>query len=562
MSENQFVTYLDQFNVLSPNHSKIYDEYTLNSSRENYSFTISTKVEEHLKSIFNEKPQSVILTGNAGDGKTRICRLIYDEYSKDKLIEWPVEGIVEVTYKDQVLVIVKDLSELKEDVIVKILKDLQECVQTQHQQKKYYLIAANEGKLTKTLSKYDHLSFIREEILKRFSSYKENNSDFSIINLLDVTSSVYVEKVLEEWNKEDNWQTCQSCLKNKSCIIYLNHQRTAKQNIQQKIVEQYRLLDYLDTHITMREMLIHISYILTGGYTCKDIQNADYEKLEEQAKRIYYQNFYGHETGKEAFTEMKALRVFRTLDPGGYSHTLIDDFIINGDINGVSILEDFHKEIFNNDLDLQQGYFNKKLRLYREHSSLQDNAFIEEWIPRLRRKLFFELATNEFINTLHLLPFEYLEEYISLFGDKAKQSKIRRDLVNGLNRAFSNRLVKNEKTLSLKATNENLMIYGNFNNRQIELVEESDRADLDHRSSVFDLVVNSEVELPVNLAVFEYLMRLSGGGTHNILRQDVEILINTFKNELIKASELDEYNLEIYRLDRESGLYIEDEITL
>jgi len=67
MSENPFVTYLDQFNVLSPNHAKIYDEYTHDdSSKEyNYSFTISTKVEQYLRGVFTDNPRSIIQTGNA-----------------------------------------------------------------------------------------------------------------------------------------------------------------------------------------------------------------------------------------------------------------------------------------------------------------------------------------------------------------------------------------------------------------------------------------------------------------------------------------------------------------
>jgi hypothetical protein len=55
-------------------------------------------------------------------------------------------------------------------------------------------------------------------------------------------------------------------------------------------------------------------------------------------------------------------------------------------------------------------------------------------------------------------------------------------------------------------------------------------------------------------------MRLSSGGTHNILSQEVEILLNTFRNELIRISKPDMDVLEIYRLDRDSGVYVEHEL--
>ncbi|MGG3907718.1 hypothetical protein [Geobacillus stearothermophilus] len=123
MIGNPFVTYLDKFNVLSPNHSKIYDEYNREmETEESFDFTIATKIEEHLKNIFSNNPHSVILTGNAGDGKTRLCRLIHDQFSDKSLVNWPENGVVTVQYEKGTIKIVKDLSELKEEIIYGILQ--------------------------------------------------------------------------------------------------------------------------------------------------------------------------------------------------------------------------------------------------------------------------------------------------------------------------------------------------------------------------------------------------------------------------------------------------------
>ena len=562
MLVNPFVTYLDKFNVLSPNHSKIYDEYTHDDSAEqSFEFTISTKVESYLSSIFSNNPHSVILTGNAGDGKTRLCRLIHDQFSNCKLENWPEDGIITVKYEKGIIKIVKDLSELKEEIIYGILSELQQYVQNEHEERIFYLIAANEGKLTKVLSKYKDLDFIRQQIITRFDSYENNNHNLSVINLLDVTSSVYVGKVLEEWNDEKYWQVCNKCEKNKQCIIFLNHERTSRAEVREKMIGQYRILDYLETHITLREMLIHMSYVLTGGYVCADIWKADYKQVKEHARKVYYQNFYGIGVGEEAFSEMRALKVFKSLDPGIYSHFPIDDFIVNGDINGDPGLEEIHQQVFDNDLDMEFDHVRKKLQFYRNYGE-EDQEFLANWIPRLRRKLYFELDNKEYFNTLRLVPFEYVSEYIELFDNSQAQSKIRRDLVNGLNRAFSRRLVeKNRSSIQLRAANENLMIYGSFNRGQIDFHQESDRHDLDHLPSKFYLIVE-DVKLKINLSVFEYLMRLNAGGMLNILSQEVEILLNTFRNELIQISDQDELILEIYRLDREKGVYIPDELSI
>lgn len=554
---NSFVNYLDQFNVLSPNHSKIYDEYTYDQGEISFSFKIDTKVEDFLEELYNFRPQSVILTGNAGDGKTRLCRSIYNSFSTEKLKNWPDSGIIDLTFKHGTIRIVKDLSELKEEVIYEQLLGLQKSISTNHSDRLFYLIAANEGKLTKFLSQHNDLKPLKELVISRFQDYKENDESFSVFNLLDVTSSIYVEKVLNEWNKEENWTPCGNCGKKNNCIIYLNHRRTSKDSVRNRLVEQYRHLDYLGTHITMREMLIHISYLITGGYTCRDIENAEFEELKQQIEKPYYQNFYGHNVDHEAFSEMRALKLFRELDPGKYSISAIDDFILNGDISGDVVLEELHKELFNNDLDLYLGYFKKRLELYRDHNKDSNDQFIEEWISKLRRKFYFEFSRDDILNRKNLVPFQYINQYVEMFESKPKRLHIRKDLINGLNRAFSKKLVAQSN--QLYATNENLMIHSMVQSNSVKLEKEHGRNDIDHLPSKFYLYINS-ITLPIDLHVFEYLMRLNSGNTHNILKDDIEILLDTFKNEIIKQSEQDPYVLNILRLDYEKGLYIQDEI--
>ncbi|WP_028400575.1 hypothetical protein [Ectobacillus panaciterrae] len=563
MKGNPFVSYLEQFNILSPNHSKIYDEYTHGDEEFHYELKVDTKIEKHLIDIFQTEPRSIILTGNAGDGKTRLCRVVYDQLSTQNLLKWPPEGIVEVELPNGILRIVKDLSELRDDVIERELTNLQEYIASNHKDKVYYLIAANEGKLTKFLSQNDKLSFLRNEVKDRFSTHEKNNHIFSIYNLLNVTSSVYVEKVLQGWNNEENWKVCAQCSRNNNCVIYLNHERTSEDYIQKRLVEQYRLLDFLDTHITIREMLIHISYILTGGYTCKDVMNATPQQLLEQSKRVYYQNFYGHDCLSDKLSEMRAVKLFQELNPGDSSISAIDDFIINGDICGDSGLENLHEQMFSSDLDMQFGYFKKNLVLYRDHNNESGDSIVNFWINKLRRKLYFEVPTNYFVERTDMLPFKFVDNYQEIFGNKIKQQRIIKNLLNGLNRAFTKKLT--ERNGKLYVANENLLISDMFTpgrRNEVQLIQDSDREDLDYISSKYFLLINNSIKLPINLAMFEYLLRLSSGDLFHILKEDVDILIDTFKNELIQQSEPNGYSLDIFKLDKESGLYIEATIDL
>ncbi|MBE1444856.1 hypothetical protein [Paenibacillus sp. OAS669] len=549
---NSFVRYLDQFNVLSPNHSKIYDEYS--SSSDEYSIKIETKIEQFLIDIFLLNPRSVIMTGNAGDGKTRLCRSVYEKITGSKLEQWPESGIIDVPFDKGTIRIVKDLSELTESIIYEELDQLQSYMIDHHEKNVYFLIAANEGKLTKFLSQHPSLNDLYFQVRNRFLDYKNNDSELHLVNLQDVTSSIYAERILELWNKEENWTSCNACPKQNRCIISLNHRRMSQDRVMQRLVEQYRLIDCLGIHITMREILIHLSYVITGGLTCEDVLQADYEDMEKLSDLVYYENFYGTNIPESSTGEMGAIRHFKRLNPGEISISMIDDFLLNGDISGDDHVVNSHNEIFNEEVDMLFGYYRKLIDLYRTHNPHMDQKKIFEKMSKFRRKYFFE--TNEQNQDMRklLIPYRYFYRYLDGLSNKQSHSLIRRELIQGLNAAFSKKLVSRSET-QLFAVNENLMIHQVFSVNQIKLVEDAPRVDIDYEPSRFFISVNHETILEIKLPVFEYLLRLASGGLFVTLKQEVEILLNTFKNDLIKKSELEEYILSVFALDPQKGVY-------
>ncbi|MGQ7280418.1 hypothetical protein ACT91Q_21010 [Brevibacillus thermoruber] len=549
---NEFVNYLDQYNVLSPNHAKIYDEYT--DSKASFQFKIKTNIEDFIIKLFDKKPRSLILTGNAGDGKTRLCRTVYETFSGQTLTEWPECGIVDVPYGNGCIRIVKDLSELKEDIIFKELNSLQDQVLNDHSNRVYYLIAANEGKLTKSLISHPELQQLSRMVSNRFSSHEHNDDRLHLINLQDVTSSIYAKRILDEWNKNENWYACQKCPKQTQCIIYLNHVRTSVDQIKERLVEQYRLLDCLGIHVTMREILIHISYVLTGGLTCQDILNASYKNLEVLANYVYYENFYGLHMPDVSSGELGAIRHFRYFDPGNTSVSVVDDFILNGDMSGDEQIENLHSQIFNNDLDMLFGFYKKHINLYRTHHREDEQKFLFNYMPRFRRKYFFEIGPQVNDTRELLIPYRYFYRYLKALNDKQTQYNIRKDLITGLNRIFSKRLVSKRET-QLLVVNEHLMIHQAISLSSLKIIEMKGRDDIDFLPSKFILQVNG-CNLEVQLPVFEYLLRIANGGLFVTLKQDVEILINTFKNELIKNSDVDEYQLTVLALNNETGEFV------
>ncbi len=553
---NTFVQYLDQFNVLSPNHAKIYDEYT--NSSDKYRFSIQTRIEEFLLSVFRDSPRSVIMTGNAGDGKTRLCRAVYEKLRGQPLNGWPETGFVEVPFVHGKLIIVKDLSELTEGVIYDILSRLQHVIAEHHGERTYFLIAANEGKLTKFLSQNPSLQTLSGLVQARFMDHGNNDEQLYLVNLQDVTSSIYAARIMEEWNKEDNWADCGSCGKTAQCVIYLNHRRMSDNRIRERLVEQYRLLDCLGIHVTMREILIHISYTLTGGLTCQKVQQADYQSIESHARKVYYNNFYGSEHPEGGALEQGAVQHFRKLDPGTLSLSSIDDYLLNGDLDGDERTMLSHASLFDEEIDLLFGFYRKQIEMYRSHGMEHGSAAIVDRMPGFRRKYFFEADDSEALNRRRLVPYQHFYTFLEALDSRQKQAAIRKDMMTGLNHAFSKKLMDRSET-QLFAVNENLFIFEAYSSGQVALAAGEGRHDIDYTPSKLSIKVNG-VALEVKLAVFEYVLRLAGGGLNSTYKQEVDILLGTFRNDMISRSEADEYLLRVFVIDPDKGVYKRCEI--
>ena len=195
---NPFVSFMHQYDLSTADYSKIFDEHT-----KKIEYSIDTNINIKIIEELSTQPRSIIITGNAGDGKTRICRNVYDQLVEDEFQGWPESGIKEIVYNNYRIRIIKDLSELRNEVIVEELKKLQDTLENNFSNV-YFLIAANEGKLTHTLVKYPELNKLKSVVIPQFISNNkelEATKEVKVYNLLYASSSIYAEKIVEGWNE-------------------------------------------------------------------------------------------------------------------------------------------------------------------------------------------------------------------------------------------------------------------------------------------------------------------------------------------------------------------------
>lgn len=543
MSEHTFLDYINRYTTVSSDHEAAFDEYLAGSDYEpaRGRLRLTTKIEAFVKEKFADestRPPSIILTGNAGDGKTYLCRQIIEEFTGKPLTEWS-DAIDWDLHQGAVrLSVIKDLSELDEEKGAKMLQHLADSYEAQDDS--VFLIAANEGRLRKLLSSSDKLDILAQEVDKQLEQGPDiTNKHLIVLNLNKVSTSSYVLELLNWLTAEENWRDS-PCPKPERCPIYHNVQKLRMPHVQQQIVRLYQILEHLGIHLTIRDMLIHLVYVLTTGKRYEDFQD---DKLEPH-HASYYQNFFGAHSSKLQREKITAIHHLRKLDVGRISRYSIDNFIINGEIEEREAYHDMFAPAF----DLAERHFlqdrDKYLRGSNSLSKTSEQPPFLAWLAHCRRKLFFEW---EDARCQQLLPFNHLDDYLKLLQNPHIKERYFSQILLGLNRAFTELFLDSSEQLYLSSQ------YSHDTVRSVPLLRlklardnidvQVDKAEThaynqENPRLILEIYPPARVRAdPVrwhlNLLNFEYILRRAHGGMPNILDAECALEIRQLKDTLL-----------------------------
>lgn len=569
---NPFVAYLNRYTTVSPEHEAAFDEFiTQLPPPSGEPLRLVTKTEQSIKNYIQRgSPPSIILTGNAGDGKTYLCRQIVQILTGQPVKDWSDRLDWHIDLGNFTLRVVKDLSEMDEGTGVDLMLDLA-ITRDEKCPKQIFLIAANEGRL-RALLRDDLLEGLYKDIDQQLREGPNINSNVIVINLNRTTTSSYVIQTLSWLTHANHWSLCQGCPALNRCPIRLNATRLADQFIAERLKFLYSILEHLGMHVTIRDMLIHLAYTLTGGLKCEDIiKQSQSPGSEWQPHRyVYYENIWGENASKTFNSKASVINYLGRLNVGKTSVFEVDDFIINGHPTNEEFQREYQHIFSPGQLDLGDKLFVQERNAYLQGGASspkpeQEHRLIE-WLPRCRRKLFFEWKNTGATDCL--LSFTYLPDYFRLInGRSTLRSHFVRDVILGLNRAFSGLYLT--ETNSLYVTSQ----YANVTEQPVPIVK------VQIASDYIDLIVNPQTEtevldsatmlfldipapprvraepikFPINLLFFEYLMWRSRGGTSNVLATECELAIRRLKDELLAkfvSKEVDPDQVRFFAVNR------------
>ena len=311
-SENPFVQYINSMtNASSGNENAIAEAQIGNPFFEKLrvSNPIAKYAFERLK-----KNQSVILTGNAGDGKTTIaeevCSLFGTQVGKFRKV---------IEINGGKVVVIKDMSELSRNERVEIL---QEAIDNSE---RAFLIVSNTGTLLEcgssvSVAQTDRavLSSMLIEAMSADEPKEIYDGRMLLVNIGRLDSIDIACESFRRIVESDEWSKCEKCNMHDECPILSNVQLIRDNSgtvIERIALLYYRLYSYGE-RLTLRQMIGHLAYTLTAGVQCETLMKSTSISLQESRKKyLFFNNIFGdNRTVLEARPESEQLlpiRLFR-----------------------------------------------------------------------------------------------------------------------------------------------------------------------------------------------------------------------------------------------------------
>ncbi|WP_139892374.1 MULTISPECIES: hypothetical protein [unclassified Bacillus (in: firmicutes)] len=282
-----YINYLQSMNnANSSNDNAIAESQFINPFYEK--IRVESNIGNFLIDKIKEKPTFIFLTGHAGDGKTSLLYQILRQFNAISAgVPLKEEDYVDNTYNNKKIYYVKDMSELVSNKQVGCIKQGVITVSEEGS----CIIVSNTGTLIDALKKYFYgskfsASEIEMDILKLMdeNSFVEGNvGDISVlvVNLALIDNTEIVSKLIDNLLEEELWQGSDTCELKEACPIHNNY-KTLKQHqehFKQFAMNYYRWLADNDKRLTIRQILSHLSYSITGNIQCQNINVINQQRI-------------------------------------------------------------------------------------------------------------------------------------------------------------------------------------------------------------------------------------------------------------------------------------------
>ena len=471
-----FIRFIRQYGPV-PRNENMYDETIQRAAHRNGSLPIefTHPAEEQILECLQGDPKSVMLTGTAGEGKTHLCRKVWERLGGERSAWASNNPYLSLMYNGRQIHFIRDLSAFAPQQGLEWPKAsldlmIQFCSSLYQPQDDVFVVAANDGQLIESwerLPMIDGVQTVRalfEDLLVEDKQEKEG-VNLRFFNLSRWSSKDLFERALGAFILHPGWSELdpsENAFWSEVCPIRRNFEILKTDLFQQRILALFALCDQNGSHIPIRQMLMLLVNAVLGHPDVKDgvmTQDDVGEILRDGtiSRASIYRNVFGMNLPGTRRLELTVFDYFDRFQIGSETSNRIDNLLIFGEHD--NRMRPYFDQLLGIDqfYGADESYRAAKQRYIdgAEGDDENDQAFIEMLITQ-RQRLFFVIppGLEEEFRLWKLTVFnsagEYLHEVVEpLSSGRSVRRMIVTRLVKGLNRVFSGMLVNCERELYL-----------------------------------------------------------------------------------------------------------------
>lgn len=502
----------------------------------------------------------VLISGNAGDGKTAFIQQVEDEarkqgadvqpYGTGNGTRFELNGRRFQTNYDGS----QDEGEkINDEVLVQFFAPFTGSDVSRWPTNETRLIAINEGRLIDFLEQsggeYPRLKQIVQSGLRTGSP--EDGIAIVNLNLRSVVAPYgdmpsILERLVKRLVEPKFWAACKNCDLCDKCYVHHNARTFANPTAGPQVLERLALMYRLVTlraklHITLRDLRSALAFTLVGTRDCDEI-HALYQQGERE--EILHGFYFNSWAGFGVDQKDRLLRLLREIEVGQTSDPKLDRmFDFHRPAPAPGLMDFAPRASYDAEL-LTAAYEALPAEITTHHNGPRFKRH-REYVSMLRRRHFFE-ARDESWN--HLIPYGAASQMLTILTQRPDPKTEALKIIRAVNRGegvFDNRRLRGKLALQARQVEAaTIRSYRVFPADRFEVVpQEPAQASpyLEHSPTALLLRYVDDsgltAELVINLDVFEMLDRLNQGYRPTVDElQGYYLTLAVFKNILGSAS--------------------------
>jgi len=565
-----------------------------------------TKLDNYLiPAVLDGQFKLLIITGNAGDGKTAFIRKIendknitgIDRYTHKNGAKFKINGVpFESNYDGS-----QDEEErINNDVLETFFQPF-ENLTNYNEATEGRIIAINEGRLVeflKTSSKHQQLHDNIENYFYN-EGHHELPEGLMVINLnlrsvvaKDSQTGSLFRKQIKALTKKALWSKCEGCSLSDKCFIKYNVYSFNDSATGEEVITRMEWLLRTaslkrELHITIRDLRSLIAFTLTRDYNCSDIEKLyhDNQSIPENYWNHYYFNIT-NPTVDDSGNQDRLIKLLRETDIGEVAIPGLDRDLFFGKHESKNYLEFPEREVnlleyFNSVERVKPSYEQDEKELLRI-KSIQKNFVRHQYFEGKAELLSIQNGPNnengeeeifQLPSYLFRLPYNSVFKFVKVLleGDKDDYTKSSISRAISLNEGCDNSGIdKNYLVLSSTEIKDpfsksfrlfGLSDFELFVNRTDHLVKfleyEPDSLTFRHKEQ-------KHIKLTISLDLYEMLYFIQQGfspSLNDLRGKFVELIIfkNLLENLIFNEVVVTRDNTEFFKIskDQQSRLYIQ-----